>query len=57
MNGHRDPATCYINIARGIILRGAGLSHRWTDALTLFAMGAGLLVIAARRFQNKVIAT
>jgi ABC-2 type transport system permease protein len=49
------PATYFINITRGIILRGAGLAHLWLDALALFAMGTFLLVIAARRFHNKVI--
>jgi ABC-2 type transport system permease protein len=49
------PATYFINITRGIILRGAGLVHLWLDALALFAMGTFLLVIAARRFHNKVI--
>jgi ABC-2 type transport system permease protein len=49
------PASYYINITRGIILRGAGLSHLWPDALALFIMGTLLLFIAARRFQKKVI--
>ena len=49
------PATYFINITRGIILRGAGWSHLWSDALMLFVMGIVLLVIAARRFHNKVI--
>jgi ABC-2 type transport system permease protein len=49
------PATYFINITRGIILRGAGLSHLWFDAVALFTMGSLLLVIAARRFHNKVI--
>lgn len=49
------PATYFINITRGIILRGAGWSHLWLDALVLFLMGTLLLVIAARRFHNKVI--
>jgi ABC-2 type transport system permease protein len=49
------PATYFINITRGIILRGAGWVHLWTDALALFVMGTLLLVIAARRFHNKVI--
>jgi ABC-2 type transport system permease protein len=49
------PASYYINITRGIILRGAGITHLWIDGLALFAMGTFLLVIAARRFQNKVI--
>ena len=49
------PAAYYINITRGIILRGAGWVHLWSDALVLFMMGAFLLVIAARRFHNKII--
>jgi ABC-2 type transport system permease protein len=49
------PASYFINITRGIILRGAGWVHLWTDALALFTMGAVLLVIAARRFHSKVI--
>ena len=49
------PATYFIDITRGIILRGAGFTHLWIDALALFCFGAFLLIIAARRFQNKVI--
>lgn len=51
------PASYFINITRGIILRGAGFQHLWIDALALFAMGTFLLVIAARRFSNKIIMT
>ena len=49
------PASYFINITRGIILRGAGWGHLWIDALALFGMGTVLLIIAARRFHNKVI--
>ena len=49
------PATYFINITRGIILRGAGMQYLWPDALVLLGMGSLLLVIAARRFHNKVI--
>ncbi len=49
------PAAYFINITRGIILRGAGIAHLWMDGLALFAMGTFLLVMAARRFQRKVI--
>jgi ABC-2 type transport system permease protein len=49
------PATYFINITRGVILRGAGIAHLWTDGLALFAMGTILLILAARRFQKKVI--
>jgi ABC-2 type transport system permease protein len=51
------PASYFINITRGIILRGAGLQHLWLDGLALFAMGTFLLVIASRRFSNKIIMT
>src|SRR6202171_1714746 len=49
------PASYFINITRGVILRGAGIQHLWTDALALFVMGIFLLTVAARRFQNKAI--
>ena len=49
------PASYFINITRGVILRGAGIRHLWLDGLALFTIGAVLLVIAARRFHNKVI--
>ncbi len=49
------PATYFINITRGVILRGATIRHLWTDGLALFAIGTLLLIVAARRFQNKVI--
>lgn len=49
------PATYFINITRGVILRGAALQHLWLDGLALFGMGAFLLFVAARRFRNKVI--
>ena len=49
------PATYFIDITRGVILRGAGWAHLWIDAVALFLFGTMLLVIAARRFQNKVI--
>jgi ABC-2 type transport system permease protein len=49
------PARYFIDITRGVILRGATIVHLWPDALALFTMGTILLAIAARRFQNKVI--
>src|ERR1700722_3310716 len=49
------PASYFINITRGIILRGATLRHLWLDGLALFSIGAFLLIMAARRFRRKVI--
>ncbi|HEV8664038.1 MAG TPA: ABC transporter permease [Candidatus Methylomirabilis sp.] len=50
------PATYFVNITRGIILRGAGLVHLWADALVLVGMGLMLLLVAAKRFEKKIIA-
>jgi ABC-2 type transport system permease protein len=50
------PATYFVNIARGVILRGATLSHLWLDAAVLMAMGIAILILAARRFRSKFIA-
>src|SRR5215813_5072019 len=33
------PASYFINITRGVILRGAGISHLWTDGLALCLIG------------------
>ena len=47
------PATYFVNIARGIILRGAGLSHLWVDGAALLLMGTAILFVAARQFQKR----
>ncbi len=49
------PATFYVDITRGVILRGAGVRELWADGLVLTVMGVGLLLLAARRFQRKSI--
>ena len=38
------------------VLRGAGLAQLWLNGVALVAMGTILLVVAAKRFQNKVVA-
>ncbi len=50
------PATYFVNITRGIILRAAGITHLWVDGLVLTLMGVALLLAAAKRFQKKLIA-
>ena len=44
------PATYYIRILRGIILRGAGLGELWLDGLVLTLMGCAAILLAARQF-------
>jgi ABC-2 type transport system permease protein len=52
---HFVPATYMIQIARGVILRGAGLAQLWFNGVVLLAMGAGLLLLAAKRFKKMTI--
>jgi ABC-2 type transport system permease protein len=49
------PSTYMIEIARGVILRGAGLAQLWTDGAILFAMGIALLLVAAKRFRHMTV--
>lgn len=47
------PATYYIRIVRGIILRGAGIHDLWVEALVLTLMGCGAILLAARQFVRQ----
>jgi ABC-2 type transport system permease protein len=49
------PATYMMDIARGIILRGAGILELWSDALILAVMGIGILLLAARNFRKMIV--
>ncbi|MCC7237135.1 MAG: ABC transporter permease [Bryobacterales bacterium] len=44
------PATYYIAIVRGVVLRGAGLAELWPQAAVLVLMGCLSVVLAARAF-------
>lgn len=48
------PATYLIEIARGVILRGAGLADLWRQGLALTLMSVVLIGVSARRFRKKV---
>jgi ABC-2 type transport system permease protein len=47
------PATYYIAILRGVILRGAGLRELWPQAAVLTGMGCAATLLAARLFVNQ----
>jgi ABC-2 type transport system permease protein len=47
------PATYYIRILRGLILRGAGLGQLWGDGAVLMAMGTAAILMAARLFVKQ----
>jgi ABC-2 type transport system permease protein len=47
------PATYYIQILRGIVLRGAGIRELWAEAMVLTVMGCGSTLLAARLFVKQ----
>jgi ABC-2 type transport system permease protein len=46
------PATYYLEILRGIILRGAGVAALWDEALVLGGFGVFFMVVSALRFKK-----
>jgi ABC transporter DrrB family efflux protein len=52
--GYLLPVTYFLDILRGVILRGAGFAHLWYDAAALVAFGAVILVVSALRFQKRI---
>jgi len=46
------PATYYIEILRGVILRGAGWAALWDEALALSGFGLLLVIVSVLRFKK-----
>jgi ABC transporter DrrB family efflux protein len=52
--GWAIPVTYYVEILRGIILRGAGLWALWPQTLALAGFSIVLVTISAARFQKRI---
>ena len=48
------PVTYYVQILRGIILRGAGLWHLWPQMLILTGFAVALVAVSSMRFQKRL---
>lgn len=48
------PVTYFVQILRGIILRGAGFMDLWQQGMWLALMGFALLAISTRRFRKRM---
>jgi ABC-2 type transport system permease protein len=46
--------TYYLQILRGIILKGIGISYLWTQLLVLTAIGTVLITTSILRFRKKL---
>jgi ABC transporter DrrB family efflux protein len=52
--GYLLPVTYFLDILRGVILRGAGFAHLWPDAAALIAFGIVILIVSALRFHKRI---
>jgi ABC-2 type transport system permease protein len=48
------PLKYFINIIRGVIIKGIGFSELWIDALVLLVMGLIIFVLSSLRFQKRL---
>ncbi len=48
------PLTYFLEIVRGIFLKGVGIQYLWQDTLTLCAFAIILLAIAAKKFKKNL---
>jgi ABC-2 type transport system permease protein len=49
-----DPLRYFIDIIRGVFLKGVGFSRLWPDVAALMALGAIMLFFAVRRFKRRM---
>lgn len=52
--GYLVPLTYFLNILRGIILKGVGIEYLFKDVLSLFIFGSILLILSISRFRKKL---
>jgi ABC-2 type transport system permease protein len=48
------PLTYYLDVLRGVLLKDAGLSALWPDALVLAGFAAALVALSVARFRKTV---
>jgi len=52
--GYLLPVTYFLDILRGVILRGASFEHLWHDGAALVAIGVVILGVSALRFHKRI---
>lgn len=50
-----NPVRWFVEVMRGVMLRGAGFADLWVQLLALLAIGAAILVFAAARFRKRLV--
>jgi ABC-2 type transport system permease protein len=48
------PLTYYLNVVRGVLLKGSGLAYLWRDSLILVLFAAAMMAVSVRRFSKRI---
>jgi ABC-2 type transport system permease protein len=48
------PLRYFLEIVRGLFLKGLGLQELWDEALALFVIGSSILTLSVLRFRKKL---
>ena len=48
------PLTYFLQILRGVLLKGVGIEQLWPQALVLVAFAVGLIVLSVTRFHKTI---
>lgn len=48
------PARWFVDIARGIMLKGSGLDYLWQETLVLAGMAVAMLTVSVRKFNERL---
>jgi len=51
---HFMPLTYYLQILRGILLKGIGIAYLWPQLLILSAFGVVVFTLSVLRFQKRL---
>jgi len=52
--GNLIPLTYFLDILRGIMLKGVGIEYLWGDVLPLAGFGVGIIALASWRFKKRM---
>lgn len=52
--GYAFPITYFLEVLRGIMLKGVGMEYLWHQTLILAAFGVGILALASLRFKKRL---
>jgi len=50
-----NPVRWFVEVMRGVMLRGAGFGDLWVQLVALLAIGSAILIFAALRFRKRLV--